>query len=159
MQHNSTAIVTAICGDLMLAKECVADLKATGFPGEISVEPVGTSNVLQNSIFQAFGSTGGRIAGRGAILGALVGSIIGCLLAASQGAHPAVVSLAGAAFGTSIGGIIGWVIASGQRSTRGSSNDRFLLRCIGPEDQVTVAFAKLTTGPCHNALLQTHAKS
>ena len=157
MHDNSKAFVTAVCGDLMLAKECVADLKTAGFGGEISVEPIDAADALRGGFFQAYGSSLGGAAGRGAILGGLVGAIIGCLLATNLAAEPAYVGLAGALVGTVLGISLSSTSANAQRLSKGNPNDRFLLRYAGTDDQVTAAYAKLTIGPCHNVLLRTHA--
>ena len=44
MKHLAKQSVTAVCGDLMLAKECVANLRLAGFPGETRLVTAGDSS-------------------------------------------------------------------------------------------------------------------
>jgi hypothetical protein len=47
MVDESEVAVTAVCGDLMLAKDCIADLRSAGFPGDVALE---LSNAVQTSL-------------------------------------------------------------------------------------------------------------
>ena len=56
---------TASCSDLMLAPDCVSDLKSASFRGSISVRPSEAADVLQGKTLQGSGSDIGGSAGRG----------------------------------------------------------------------------------------------
>ena len=65
--------LTAECGDVMLARECVADLEAADFLGDTSLELPSSVDELEARSFYGYGSPIGESSTRGALIGGLLG--------------------------------------------------------------------------------------
>ena len=157
MANEHQQFLTASCGDLMLARDCVSDLKSANFGGSISVRPSEPADVLQGNTLQGYGSDSGGPAGRGILIGGLVGLAAGTAVSYAIGAAslyiPAILALAlGAAFGC----IAGWRSARVSRALRKGREHqgRFVLRCDGDPDDIATAFGALQSSPCRR--LQVH---
>jgi hypothetical protein len=158
MANDQRQFLTASCGDLMLAKDCVSDLKSANFMGAISVRPLEPADVLQGDALQVYGSYIGGSVGRGILIGSLLGLAAGTAVSyafdsASLYLPAAVLALAlGAVFGC----VAGWRSARGSRPLRKERErqGRFVLRCDGNPSEIATAFEALQTSPCRN--LQIH---
>ena len=147
--------VTAFCGDLMLAKECVANLRVAGFLGEVRlVTPDGSSEQLAAL---SYGDRLGELPGRGLIVGGLLGLVAGSLLLSIPGFGSiggfGVLALVGVCtfVGALLGGAGGWKIS---RNSGGCEQQgRLSLRCLGSPGEAVTAYETLQRLPCWDVTL------
>ncbi len=70
-------MVIAECGDLMLATECIANLRAARFAGDVSLSQPSNEDELERRGFLGFDTPAGDSFSKGAALGAFLGMIAG----------------------------------------------------------------------------------
>ena len=73
MGEETIAEVTAECGDVMLAKECIADLNSARFRGQTSLDLPHSADELEAPSYFGYGSPIGETSARGALIGGLLG--------------------------------------------------------------------------------------
>ena len=153
---EATGSLTAECGDVMLARECLANLKGAQFHGETSLDLPHSVEELESRGYVGFGSPIGESSARGA----LIGGVLGLALAAVVSSLPAdwlmgmasPAALLGAVF-AAVGGLAGFL--RGRRLLSGRSNDRGVtLRCTGNADEITRALETLQKSPCQEINVQ-----
>lgn len=115
MRANPT-YVTGVCGDLLLAREGVADLERAGFREEdIRIVDVDGSHDVRATGSTIYGRPEGDRIGRGMLVGALLGLVVGFVLlafvppgrvGAATGWWLGVICLT---IGTIIGALQGWL--------------------------------------------------
>ena len=80
MNDESYQLLSADCADLMLAKECVADLQAIGFAGDITLAATSQMDKPGGAFAFKYGTTSGEVFLRQGALGCFVGVILGVIL-------------------------------------------------------------------------------
>ena len=155
MANKHQRFLTASCGDLMLARDCVSDLKSAFFRGSISVRPSETTDFLQGKSLQGFGSDYGGLAGNGIFFGGLLGLAAGAGLSYVIDSEtpylPAVLLALG------LGAHLRWRNGVEKRSGESRAlrkgrehQGRFILRCDGTPDDIATAFEALRNSACRN---------
>lgn len=148
----------ASCEDLMLAKDCVSELKSANFRGSISLRPSEPADLLKGDTLQAYGSYIGGSTGRGILFGGLLGLAAGAVISSAispESLYLQVVVLSVATSGA-LGGIAGWRNARSKKTLRQGREQRgrFVLRCDGGPDDIATAFEALQTAPCRNVQIR-----
>ena len=151
MNGKDTGVVIAECGDLMLAKECIADLRAARFAGDVSVSQPLNVDELERRGFLGFGTPAGESFSKGAALGTFLGIIAGAVLVAFATQLP-VDSIVAVTILGSIGALIGGVtyLLRTRDHLDGSNNRAVMLRCRGDSTELLHAIAVLQHGPCQH---------
>ena len=151
MSDKDTGEVLAECGDLMLAKECIANLRAGRFAGDVSLSQPSNVDELERRGFLGFGTPTGDSFSKGAALGAFLGIIAGTALVAFATQLPLDSIVAVAVLG-SIGALIGGVtyLLRTRNHLDGRNNRAVMLRCRGDSTELLHAIAVLQHGPCQH---------
>ena len=151
MSGKDTGVVIAECGDLMLAKECIANLRAARFAGDVSVSQPSNVDELERRGFLGFGTPAGDSFSRGAALGAFLGIIAGAVLVASATQLPVDSMVAVTVLG-SIGALIGGItyLLRTRNHLDGHNNRAVMLRYRGDSTELLNAIAVLQNGPCRH---------
>ena len=152
MSATATSVLIVTCGDVMLARTCLADLRSIGFRGVTSIGPASAGPDSMYSV-PFFGSLAGDVTSRGLLVGGFLGVVasVGVLSIPALNALPVLamstVAVASVAAGMSLGG---W-LARRQLTVRereGASGGDLLLRCEGSAAEIARAARCLEHAPC-----------
>ena len=161
MSEDRSSSVVAVCGDLMLAKECIADLQSAGFPRvQISLVVPESLDKLERLGFLTYGNRTGEAGGRGAIAGGVLGALTGVALLAIPGLGTVVVlgPLALGATGTALGALLGAATGKAPAARvneyeRDVQQGEILLVCRGESQLAELAHRTLHNSPCRDVQL------
>ena len=147
MKNLRNATLIATCEDQLLLNECRATLAAAGFRGHVAVETNGDLLTTGGAV-QAYGShVGGKVVRRSAIgglLGVLFTVAVASVFLESSQAGPVIIT--GLIAGVVMGAMT--AICCGPRGS--ASEDRFVIRCRGTDEQIEIARHILADSPCRN---------
>ena len=146
--------VLAKCGDLALARECIADLRSAGFRG--------TSEIIRRQTHDnlhlgsgAYGTVTGAAIAQGLMVGSVTGALLAGLLVAllprsiaSSSINVAVVSTS-IGLGALVGGLLRLRLIKNSSLDSAAQRDRFLVRFKGEPAELAKAFDVLSTSACH----------
>jgi hypothetical protein len=154
--------LTATCQDLLLAKDCVANLNAARYQGSVSIQAPAQTDLLDGAGLQPYGDAVGGPAGRGLVIGGLAGLIVASVTAilVDAGALVASILVVAIGLGGGIGAFTGWRRARRalvSRTPRGDQNE-FSLHCVGTPEQISVARRVLGRSPCRNLRMHDHGR-
>ncbi len=152
MDSESRRIVIAECGDLMLAKDCIASLQLAGFAGEVKLVTLDDGDQAERRSFAVFGDEVGESAGRGMIIGGLLGALVGAGFSAVLDLQLGSLTetVVGLVSGAALGGVGGWNVSK----RRGKRRGRFLITCEGSPAEVARAYETLRQSACQQVRLQ-----
>ena len=150
MNTEKIVKVVAECGDLMLAKECVAALRSASFGGSVKLESPSQIEELETRRFGGFGSPVGEAAARGAAMGGFIGvatAVILSRLPLARDVNELALAALLASLGALVGGLAALIRATSElkqrRNTRG-----WLLCCQGTSTEIANALTALRDAPC-----------
>ena len=162
MTQIASNSVIAVCGDLMLTRECIADLQAAGFSRDhISLITPNSVDELENLGFISYGSRPGETGGRGTIAGGVLGAFAGTALLTIPGAAtslvlgPLALGVVGAALGAVLGAASGGTVSKPRlkQYEHDLSQGQVLLVCQGEPSELTSAFEALQDSACRDVQL------